>query len=48
MNRWKALCVSDKELRPVNWTMIAIYDVSEKHAARVAWKLTERGAPFDT
>ena len=48
VNRWKASCESDKEPRPVDWTTIAIYDVPEKYAVRVAWKLTERGAPFDT
>ena len=48
VNQWKASCESDKELRPVDWTTIAIYAVPEKHAVRVAWKLTERGAPFES
>ena len=48
VNQWKASCESDKELRPVDWTTIAIYNVPEKHAVRVAWKLTERGAPFES
>ena len=45
-NRWRTSCASDKELRPVDWNTVPIYDVPEKHAWRVAWKLTKRGGPF--
>ena len=28
------------------WNGILIYDVPEKHAIPIAWKLVERGGPF--
>ena len=47
VNRWKESCVCDKPLRDVDWGRLAIYDVPEKHAVRVAVKLVERGGPFE-
>ena len=48
VNRWRQSCASDKALRDVDWTTLAIHDVPEKHAVRLAVKLTERGGPFET
>ena len=47
VNRWKQSCVSDKVPPDVDWTTLAIHDVPEKHAVRLAVKLTERGGPFE-
>ena len=47
VNQWKASCDTDKVLRDVDWTTLAIYDVPEKHAVRVAVTLVERGGPFE-
>ena len=47
VNRWRESCVCDKPLRAVDWGTLAIYDVPEKHAIRVAVKLVERGGPFE-
>ena len=48
VQRWKLSCASDTALRPVDWTAVVIHAVPEKHAARVAWKLAERGGPYNT
>ena len=46
VRRWKQSCEPDTEHLPLDWTTLTIYDVPEKHAARLAWKLVERGGPF--
>ena len=46
VNRWKQSCVPDEELMNIDWKTLARHDVPEKLAMRIAWKLTERGAPF--
>ena len=43
-NRWRTSCASNKELRPVDWNTVPIYDVPEKHAWKVAWKLVPSAA----
>ena len=47
VRHWKASCEPDTEHEPLDWTRLTIHEqVPEKHAIRVAWKLTERGGPF--
>ena len=46
-HRWQQSCVSDKKHLLVDWRTLAIYDVPEKHAVRLAVKLVERGGPFE-
>ena len=47
VRRWKESCASDTAPRPVDWTAVVIHAVPEKHAVRLAMKLTERGGPFE-
>ena len=44
--RWRQSCAPDEEHLSINWTALARHDVPEKLAMRIAWKLTERGAPL--
>ena len=48
IQRWRASCCNSvlKHYRKMFWNGILIYDVPEKHAIPIAWKLAERGGPF--
>ena len=48
IQRWRASCCDSvlKHYRQIFWNGIMIYDVPEKHAIPIAWKLVERGGPF--
>ena len=46
-NQWRQSCVPDEEHPLIDWTTLARHEVPEKLAMRIAWKLTERGAPLD-
>ena len=48
--RWRKSCFNSSLMRihKINWGGISVYDVPEKHAIRIAFKLSERGGPFPT
>ena len=46
IRRWKISYVSDNEIPAVNWNIVTMRDVPEKHAVRLAWILAARGGPF--
>ena len=48
VKQWRQSCVPDDGQPSVDWTTLARHDVPEKLAMRIAWKLTERGAPLET
>ena len=48
VKQWRQACAPDAELPRIDWTVLARHEVPEKLAMRIAWKLTERGAPLDT
>ena len=47
VKRWKQSCAPDEELPPIDWTVLVRHNVPEKLAMRIAWKLTEQGAPLN-
>ena len=47
VEKWRESCLTHKTYHEIDWRMTVLFDVPEKHAQPVVWKLIERGGPFE-
>ena len=46
IQHWRQSCKAPKSRPPIDWETVALFDVPDRHAHPIAWKLIGRGAPF--